>query len=128
MAQQKPSRFGQIRERRMESPAFRERYDRAHRVIALTQELLETIDRQRQAAGLSKAELARRAGIEPAAVRRLLGSGSSNPTLRTVLELLDALGIDIQLRAKRPSKPVGSTAASSHTVPNIDHSPTLAKV
>lgn len=51
--------------------------------------------------GLSKAELARRADMQPAAVRRLLGSASDqNPTLATLQHLAEVLGYELRLHPK----------------------------
>ena len=96
------SRFAQIREHAMQSAEFRERYERSRRMLEASQEILRTIDARRETAGLSKAEFARRLGTRPASVRRLLssGSGSGNPTLRTVLEMLDELGLEIRLESR----------------------------
>jgi len=90
-------RFQQIRNRRMQSPAFRQRYTRTRRTIASVEEIIGSIDARRQTAGVSKAELARRAGMNPAALRRLLTSGAGNPTLSTVIGLMDALGMRLQV-------------------------------
>jgi DNA-binding phage protein len=120
LAESTRKRFEQIRGRRMRSPAFRERYEHTSAVIASLQELLAAIDSTRAARGLSKAELARQAGMQPAAVRRLLGSGASNPTLHTVLELMAALGIKFHIHpaecqaTSSPSRaPRGSSAAGT---------------
>ena len=97
------SRYEQIRARRMQSPEFRDRYARTRRSIDTMQEVIRLIDEQRQQAGLSKAELARRVGANPAAMRRLLTSGSGNPTLKTLLDVLDVLGIELRFQVKVPS-------------------------
>jgi ribosome-binding protein aMBF1 (putative translation factor) len=96
------NRFQQIREQRMQRPEFRQRYERTRGVIARIQDILTLIDTQREAAGLSKAELARRVGMHPAAIRRLLSSGTGSPTLKTLLELMDVLGIEMHLRTRAP--------------------------
>jgi DNA-binding phage protein len=98
------SRFQQLREQRMQRPEFRERYERTRGVIAQIQDIMSLIDAQREAAGLSKAELARQAGMHPVAVRRLLSSGAGSPTLKTLLELMDALGIEMRLQPRTPPK------------------------
>lgn len=56
---------------------------------------MNAIDDAREAAGLSKAELARAIQKEPATIRRLLSSDNSNPTLGTLAELAAALGLRI---------------------------------
>ena len=44
-----------------------------------TRRLLQAVDAERERSGLSKADLARRLDLNPAAVRRLLGGGGANP-------------------------------------------------
>lgn len=100
MSVMRPSRFQQIRERKMESPEFRARYERTRRSIEAVQKILHEIDARREAAGLSKAELARRLGTQPAAVRRVFTSGSSNPTLKTLVEMVDELGLRVRLEPR----------------------------
>lgn len=46
---------------------------------------------------MSKAELARAIGAEPAVVRRLLSSSAPNPTLGTLAEVAAALGLQVRL-------------------------------
>jgi transcriptional regulator with XRE-family HTH domain len=76
---------------------------------------LETIDAKREQAGLSKAALAECAGINPASIRRLFTSDESNPTLLTVLELMDALDLDLVVRdrAKVDDGSSGQSTVSS---------------
>jgi DNA-binding phage protein len=95
------SRFEQIRDRRMQNPEFRERYERSRRSIAAIQQILQTIEATREEAGLSKAALARRAGTNPAATRRLLTCSSGNPTLATVLDIAGALGLELRIVPRR---------------------------
>src|SRR6266540_3508119 len=87
----KLGRWEQIRARKLADPAAREQYERTRRAVILTRQILQLVDSERERAGLTKAELAQRAGTNPAAIRRLLTSGSSNPTLRTLLVVFDAL-------------------------------------
>jgi ribosome-binding protein aMBF1 (putative translation factor) len=100
MANSAPGKWEQIRARKLADPATRERYERTRRSVALIRQVLQTIDARREEAGLSKAELAERVGAHPSAVRRILTSEASNPTLKTVAELLDVLGLELALRPK----------------------------
>jgi len=67
--------------------------------IATIDRLVNELDQKREAAGLSKAELARTIGAEPASIRRLFGSGHSNPTLGTLAAVNSALGMQVTLTA-----------------------------
>jgi DNA-binding phage protein len=98
-----PGRWEQIRERLLDDPEARERYERTFQVTVEIRRLLQTIEAEREQAGLTKAELARLAGTNPAAMRRLLTAETSNPTLRTLLAIFDALGLELSLRPKRPA-------------------------
>lgn len=69
--------------------------------IATIDAIVNAIDDAREAARLSKAELARAINAEPATVRRLLSSSSRNPTLGTLAELAAALGMEVTLRPRR---------------------------
>ncbi len=65
--------------------------------IATIDRLVNELDEAREAAGLSKAELARAIGAEPASIRRLLANGHSNPTLGTLAAVASALGMQVTL-------------------------------
>ena len=65
------------------------------RVLAVNvaADLVLAIDEIRRRRGLSKAAVAGSMGKDPAAISRLMNDPSPNPTLATVVELLDALDI-----------------------------------
>jgi transcriptional regulator with XRE-family HTH domain len=65
--------------------------------IATIDRLVNELDQARQAAGLSKAALARAISSEPAVVRRLFSAGHVNPTLGTLAEVAAALGMRVTL-------------------------------
>lgn len=81
-------------------------------------DLLRELDQARRRVGISKAELARLAETQPAAVRRLLSGNGHNPQVSTLARLADALGHDIRVvpkpRGKLASRDTGdpSDAAS----------------
>lgn len=58
---------------------------------------IRDLDEARRRADLSKAELARLANTQPAAVRRLLNSNGRNPTGATVAALAEVLGYEVRL-------------------------------
>lgn len=82
---------------RLRDPEFRAEFERASqhivRVDALVNAFVEGLDRLRQEAGMSKTDLAREVGRDPASLRRLF-STDANPTLKTFAAILDALGAE----------------------------------
>lgn len=65
--------------------------------IATIDALVNQLDTAREAAGLTKAALARAIGADPAVIRRLLSARSVNPTLGTLAEVAAALGLRVRL-------------------------------
>ncbi|MBI4320889.1 MAG: helix-turn-helix transcriptional regulator [Chloroflexi bacterium] len=100
-----------MRERIVNTPELREQYERTKHTIASMRQVLTEIDDERERAGLSKAELARRVGMTPSVVRRLFSSQSSNPTLGTVISMAGALGMEIELRP--PKQPLHAGTCTS---------------
>lgn len=81
----------------LEDPHFLREYVREAVRIATIDQLVNALDDAREAAGLSKAELARAISAEPAVVRRLFSAGHVNPTLGTLAEMAAALGMRVTL-------------------------------
>lgn len=96
-------------------------YDRAYREASATIQAIDTlvrsIDERREAMGLSKAELARRAGVPPEAVRRLFTMRSPNPTAVTLVALARAL--DLNLVTEPRGKAVRKAAAKKATLTKV---------
>jgi ribosome-binding protein aMBF1 (putative translation factor) len=88
---------------RMRDPEFRREYEATQKQIAQVDAIVRELDDLRSAAGLSKAELARRIGKDPAAVRRLFSS-KANPELGTVAALAVALDVEIKIVPHKPSR------------------------
>lgn len=84
-------------ERDLEDPEFLREYVVESMRIATVDAVINALDEAREAAGLSKAELARAIQAEPATIRRLFASHKSNPTLGTLAEVAAALGMRITL-------------------------------
>ena len=78
--------------------AFREAYDDATRRIRQVDDLVRALDDARERRGMTKAELARRAGMTPEVVRRLFTTEGANPTATTLVALADALDIALVVR------------------------------
>lgn len=91
----KHSAFWDDLARDLEDPEFLREYVVESMRIATIDSVVNAIDDAREAAGLSKAELARAIQKEPATIRRLLSSENSNPTLGTLAEVAAALGLRI---------------------------------
>ncbi len=81
--------------RRAESAEFNTEFLGAQIELAAVDAIMNALNTAREGSGLSKAELARRAGLGPEAVRRLFTANAINPTLRTVVALATAMELDI---------------------------------
>lgn len=67
-------------------------------------ELLIALDEVREGSQLSKAELARRVGVKPSVISRLLDGKGHNVQLDTIADVADALGVYIEVRVRRQPK------------------------
>lgn len=67
-------------------------------------ELLIALDKVRAGSQLSKAELARRIGVKPSVVSRLLDGKGRNVQLDTVANAADALDVYIEMRVRPQPK------------------------
>lgn len=83
--------------RDLKDPQFLREYVTQSIRIATIDRIVNELDGAREAAGLSKAELARAINSEPATVRRLFSAGHVNPTLGTLAEVAAALGMRVVL-------------------------------
>lgn len=95
------------------SSDYRDALEAARSRIAAVDSVIRALDERRQVLGLSKAELARQAGMRPEVVRRLLGSGSANPTLATVISLASAMSLDVTIRGSDVAIDVQSDASGT---------------
>ncbi|MFJ8464150.1 helix-turn-helix domain-containing transcriptional regulator [Streptomyces swartbergensis] len=86
----------------LKDPQFRREYVLESLRIETIDRLINALDDAREAAKVSKAELARAIGAEPATVRRLLSAGRVNPTLGTLSEVAAALGLRISIEPLPP--------------------------
>jgi transcriptional regulator with XRE-family HTH domain len=62
-------------------------------------DVVHSLDARRVELGFTKAELARRADMPPAAVRRLFSQQQKNPTLTTLMAIADALDLRVTASA-----------------------------
>jgi len=91
----------EFRDELLQDPAARDEYERSYRHALFLRRLLQQLEAERVQAGITKTELAHRVGVNPSAMRRLLTAETSNPTLKTMLGVFDALGLEFSLT---PSK------------------------
>ncbi len=91
-------------EENLQDDEFRREYENAQKQIAQVDAVLRSLDRLRTQTGISKAELARRIGKQPAALRRLFSS-ESNPELATIAAMAIALDSEIKIVPNEPSHP-----------------------
>jgi DNA-binding Xre family transcriptional regulator len=67
-------------------------------------ELLIALDEVRAGSKISKAELARRVGVRPSVISRLLDGKGRNVQLDTVADVADALDVYIEMRVRPQPK------------------------
>jgi DNA-binding phage protein len=92
---------------RLCDPEYRQAYEEARVRIGQIDSVIRALDARREKLDLTKSELARRAGVQPEAIRRLFSAEKPNPTLRTLVALAGALDLEIlpiPRRAKSASK------------------------
>ncbi|MDQ6909443.1 MAG: helix-turn-helix transcriptional regulator [Actinomycetota bacterium] len=94
------SAFERDFEQDMSDPEYRRAYERSRARIDAIDRVINSLDEMRERQGLSKAELARRIGVSDAVIRRLFSAQDRNPTIKTIVEVADALGLE--LRVARP--------------------------
>ena len=93
--------FDKYFDHQMRDPRMRAAYEASRARIAMIDGLVRALDEARQDQGLTKAELARRIGAEPAAIRRLLTAPEPNPTMATFVGAAQALGLEINVTPMR---------------------------
>ena len=88
----------------LKDPEFLREYVRESVRIQTIDQLMSVLDDAREAAGLSKAALARAVRTEPAVVRRLFSASRVNPTLGTLAEIAAVLGMRVTLEPLPPGE------------------------
>ncbi len=97
---QRPTRAERYIAKQKQVPAFRRAHTDATRRIRQVDDLVRALDEAREEQGMTKAELARRAGVAPEAVRRMFSASGVNPTATTLVALADALGLEVVARRR----------------------------
>lgn len=101
--------------RRLQDPEYRQGYEEARERIDQIDSMIRALDARREELRLTKAELARRAGVRPEAIRRLLSSEKPNPTLTTLVALAGALDLEIRPIPRRAKPATRARSAASGT-------------
>jgi DNA-binding XRE family transcriptional regulator len=81
-------------------------YERARQEIEQIDAVIRSLDELRVDAGMSKAELARRVGRNPASIRRLFTAEQARPELPLIISIANALDAGIEIR-RRPRRSTG---------------------
>ena len=84
------------RELLFRSDSDREAHAMAVQALLARNALLTALETARAEQGLTKAELAARAGLEASSVRRLLTSKTATPTTENAFRLMAAMGIKLE--------------------------------
>ena len=97
------SYHSRVREDLSRNPAFRADYERSRAAIEQIDDIVRQLDDRRKELGLTKAELARMVGKNPAQIRRLFAAGG-NPEIQMISALTVAMGGRLTPSFKRSSK------------------------
>lgn len=93
----------------LDDPSFRASFEKKLARVKSITEVLRVIELVRERENIPKAELARRMDRKPEAISRLLRGEGANPTLDTLIDLVDAIGLELDIRIKRqPAKRNGN--------------------
>jgi DNA-binding Xre family transcriptional regulator len=96
--------FGELLAKTFTTDEERASYEREVAKLVAFAELLKIFDEVRAGSQLSKAELARRIGVRPSVVSRLLDGKGRNVQLDTVADVADALDVYIEMRVRPQPK------------------------
>jgi DNA-binding Xre family transcriptional regulator len=96
--------FGELLAETFMTDEERASYEREVAKRVAFAELLNIFDEIRASSHLSKAELARRIGVKPSVVSRLLDGKGRNVQLGTVADVVDALDFYIEIRVRPQPK------------------------
>lgn len=75
-------------------PEYRQAYDESRERVDRADSVVRSLDSRREVLQLTKADVARRAGVKPETVRRLFSSESPNATLTTLVALATTLDLE----------------------------------
>jgi DNA-binding XRE family transcriptional regulator len=78
----------------------RAEYERARSEIEQIDAVIRSLDELREHAGMSKAELARRVGRNPASIRRLFTAEQARPELPLIISIANALDASVEVKPR----------------------------
>jgi DNA-binding phage protein len=91
---------------KLSDPSFKAGFERKLAKVKSIAEVMHVIESVREQKNITKAEVARRMDRKPEAVSRLLRGEGANPTLDTLVELADAIGLELDVHIKpQPVRP-----------------------
>jgi transcriptional regulator with XRE-family HTH domain len=97
--------FDEFLEAQLADPSFKASFEKKLAKVKSIAEVLRVIELVRERENIPKAELARRMERKPEAISRLLRGEGANPTLDTLVDLVDAIGLELDIRIRRqPAK------------------------
>lgn len=109
----KPTAFDRHLEERRKDPIFEAAFLEARAEIQAIDHIVRQLDAERERRKISKAELARRIGVKPEAIRRLFTTEGANPTMETVIKCAHAIGYKMTLvripKVRRSAAPASDT-------------------
>jgi DNA-binding phage protein len=101
--------FEEFLDGQLADPKFRAGFERKLAKVRGIAEVLNVIEAVRERENIPKAEVARRMERKPEAISRLLRGEGANPTLETLVDLIDAIGLELDIRIRRqPARRNGS--------------------
>lgn len=94
--------------------------DREFRLETIILNLTEKICQKMRQKKINRTKLAELLGVSPAAVTKIL-NGNSNFTLKTLVSLSDALGLDLQINfiERKKEVPIGKVLAYNNVFPEF---------
>jgi len=99
--------FDRYFDARMGDAAFASAYTTARGEVDAVDHIVRALDAAREAAAVTKSDLARRVGMKPEVIRRLFTVEGPNPTLETVVKLVHALDCNLVLVPRVASTATG---------------------
>jgi DNA-binding phage protein len=114
--------FDKFVDAQMRSPSFAREYAAARAEVDAVDQIVRAIDVARLRLGMTKAQLARAAGMRPEIVRRLFSAEEPNPTLETIVVLMAAVGralAVVPFKAPRASKRPSPARSAANQVATL---------